>query len=74
MRGVSSSCATGALTATARMREGMPATHSIQHTDLSFGIGGRVTGVLVKEGDMVRAGRPLVRLEDADLKAALAQI
>ena len=44
----------------------------IRRADLSFRTGGRVTEVLVKEGNQVKAGQPLVKLQDADLKAALA--
>jgi len=43
-----------------------------RHADLSFRTSGRVAEVLVKEGDPVKAGQPLVRLQDAELKAALA--
>jgi len=46
----------------------------VRHADLSFNTGGRVAEVLVKEGDSVRAGQPLVRLQDAELKAALASV
>jgi HlyD family secretion protein len=45
----------------------------VRHADLAFRAGGRVSQVLVKEGDVVRAGQPLVKLQDADQKAALAQ-
>ena len=44
----------------------------VKHADLSFRTGGRVAEVQVKEGDKVQAGKPLVRLQDAELKAALA--
>jgi HlyD family secretion protein len=43
-----------------------------QYADLSFRASGRVEKVLVKEGDKVKKGDPLVKLQDADLKAALA--
>ena len=45
----------------------------VRHADLAFRAGGRVSQVLVKEGDQVKAGQPLVKLQDADQKAALAQ-
>jgi len=44
----------------------------IRRADLAFRSGGRVVEVLVKEGDAVKAGQPLVKLQDTDLKAALA--
>jgi HlyD family secretion protein len=44
----------------------------IQSADLSFRSSGRVAQVLIKEGDPVKKGDPLVKLQDADLKAALA--
>jgi HlyD family secretion protein len=44
----------------------------VRYADLSFRTSGRVAQVLVAEGDQVKAGQPLVKLEDADLKAALA--
>jgi multidrug resistance efflux pump len=44
----------------------------VRHADLAFRTGGRVAEVLVKEGDLVKAGQPLVKLQDAELKAALA--
>ena len=45
----------------------------IRHADLAFRTGGRVVQVLVKEGDQVKAGQPLVKLDDAELKAGLLQ-
>jgi HlyD family secretion protein len=45
----------------------------VRAADLAFRTGGRVVQVMVKEGDLVKAGQPLVKLQDADLKAALAQ-
>src|SRR5512137_2687555 len=45
----------------------------VQSANLSFRSSGRVAQVLVKEGDSVQSGQPLVKLQDADLKAALAQ-
>lgn len=44
-----------------------------RHADLAFRTSGRVIQVLVKEGDQVRAGQPLVKLDDAELKAGLLQ-
>ena len=46
----------------------------IKYADLSFRSSGRIIQVLVKEGDQVKAGQPLVKLQDADLKAALAAV
>ncbi len=43
------------------------------HSDLSFRMSDRVVQILVKEGDQVKAGQPLVKLQDADLKASLLQ-
>ncbi len=40
---------------------------------LAFRLAGRVAEVLVAEGQPVRAGDPLIRLESADLQAAVAQ-
>jgi len=40
---------------------------------LSFRLSGRVAEVLVKEGEAVTAGQTLIQLENADLKAAVAQ-
>jgi HlyD family secretion protein len=45
----------------------------IRHADLAFRTGGRVAEVLVKEGDVVRASQPLVKLQDVELQAALMQ-
>jgi HlyD family secretion protein len=45
----------------------------IRHADLAFRMGGRVTEVLVKEGNQVKAGQSLVKLDDAELKAGLLQ-
>jgi HlyD family secretion protein len=45
----------------------------VRKADLAFRASGRVTQVLVKEGEQVKIGQPLVKLQDADLKAALAQ-
>lgn len=42
-------------------------------SDLAFRTGGRVTAVLVSEGDMVKRGQSLVRLQDDELKATIAQ-
>jgi len=42
------------------------------YADLAFSASGRVAQVLVTEGDQVKAGQPLVKLQDASLKAALA--
>jgi multidrug resistance efflux pump len=44
----------------------------VKRADLAFRSSGRVAQVLVAEGDTVKAGQPLVKLQDADLKAALA--
>ncbi len=45
----------------------------IRHADLSLSANGRVLEVLVTEGEQVRAGQPLIQLQDTALKAALAQ-
>ncbi len=45
----------------------------MRHADLAFRTGGRVVQVLVAEGDQVKAGQPLVKLQDTELKAALVQ-
>ncbi|HWP92826.1 MAG TPA: efflux RND transporter periplasmic adaptor subunit [Thermodesulfobacteriota bacterium] len=48
---------------------------TIEADDILVGskIGGRVTEVLVKEGDKVKAGEVLVRLDDAELKSRREQ-
>ena len=45
----------------------------VRKADLAFRTSGRVAQVLVKEGDLVKGGQALVKLQDADLKAVLAQ-
>ena len=40
---------------------------------LAFRLGGRVAEVLVNEGEVVKEGSVLIRLEDADLQAAVLQ-
>lgn len=42
-------------------------------SDLAFRTGGRVIDVLVSEGDVVKQGQPLVRLQDDELKIAVTQ-
>ncbi len=42
-------------------------------SDLAFRSGGRVAEVLVSEGDQVKQGQALIRLQDDELKAALNQ-
>ena len=41
--------------------------------DLAFRSGGRVAEVLIKEGDQVKHGQALIRLQDDELQAALSQ-
>lgn len=41
--------------------------------DLAFRTGGRVAEVLIAEGDQVKQGQALIRLQDDELKAAVAQ-
>jgi multidrug efflux pump subunit AcrA (membrane-fusion protein) len=45
----------------------------VQRATLAFKTGGRVTEILVSEGAVVKAGTPLARLDDAMLKAQVAQ-
>ncbi len=45
----------------------------VHRADLAFRTGGRIVEILVKEGDVVLAGQPLVKLQDIELRAALAQ-
>ena len=47
--------------------------HPLREVDLAFKRGGRLAAVLVKEGDQVQAGQTLLRLDDADLAASVAQ-
>ncbi|HSD82375.1 MAG TPA: efflux RND transporter periplasmic adaptor subunit [Anaerolineae bacterium] len=42
-------------------------------SDLAFRTGGRVIAVLVAEGDVVKQGQPLIRLQDDELKIGVAQ-
>jgi multidrug efflux pump subunit AcrA (membrane-fusion protein) len=42
-------------------------------SDLAFRSGGRVTEILVAEGDLAKQGQALVRLQDDQLQAAVAQ-
>ena len=42
-------------------------------SDLAFRSGGRIAEVLVSEGDQVKQGQALVRLQDDELQAALSQ-
>ena len=44
-----------------------------QHSDLAFRSGGRVAQILVSEGDQVKQGQALIKLQDDQLKAAVAQ-
>ena len=49
------------------------ALEPVQSVELSFGIGGEVTEVLVKEGESVKAGDVIARLDSAAQRNALAQ-
>ncbi len=80
MAGCSSSNATKTPTPTATPRITHPSGATTQgyvtpihHADLAFRTSGRVAQMLVAEGDQVKAGQPLIKLQDAELKAALAQ-
>lgn len=46
---------------------------TLSRVDAGSTVTGRVAQVLVREGDAVQAGQPLVRLEDDESEAALAQ-
>jgi len=46
---------------------------ALSRVDVGSTVTGRVEKVLVREGDAVRAGAPLVELEPAEWRAALAQ-
>lgn len=52
------------------------ASGTVEATQLELGpeVGGRVTGVFVEEGQEVRAGEPLFRLDDALLVASLGRV
>ncbi len=45
----------------------------VRHAELAFRAGGRVTEILVTEGDQVKAGQPLIKLQETALRAALEQ-
>jgi len=49
------------------------ALEPVQSVELSFGIGGEVTEVLVKEGESVKAGDVIARLDSAAQRNAVAQ-
>ena len=49
------------------------ALEPVQSVELSFGIGGEVTEVLVKKGESVKAGDVIARLDSAAQRNALAQ-
>jgi multidrug efflux pump subunit AcrA (membrane-fusion protein) len=49
------------------------ALEPVQSVELSFGIGGKVAEVLVKEGDSVKAGEAIARLDSAAQRNAVAQ-
>ena len=82
LAGVATGCAGGAqaaaAVATPGLAEAQPVVsaeayvHPLREVDLAFKRGGTLSEVLVKEGDRVQAGQPLLRLEDADLQTALA--
>jgi HlyD family secretion protein len=44
-----------------------------RRSDLAFRSGGRVTEILIAEGDQVKQGQALIRLQDDQLQAAVAQ-
>jgi HlyD family secretion protein len=45
----------------------------VRSSDLAFRSGGRVTEVLIAEGDQVKQGQALIRLQDDQLQATVAQ-
>jgi membrane fusion protein (multidrug efflux system) len=46
---------------------------AVQSTDLRPEVQGRITGILVREGQAVAAGTPLFKVDDAELTAQVAQ-
>src|SRR5258705_1553289 len=46
---------------------------AVQSTDLRPEVQGRITGILVREGQVVAAGTPLFKVDDAELTAQVAQ-
>ena len=46
---------------------------AVQSTDLRPEVQGRITRMLVREGQLVDAGTPLFKVDDAELKAQVAQ-
>ncbi len=46
---------------------------AVQSTDLRPEVQGRITGILAREGQAVAAGTPLFKVDDAELKAQVAQ-
>jgi membrane fusion protein (multidrug efflux system) len=46
---------------------------AMQSTELRPEVQGRITGILVREGQAVAAGTPLFKVDDAELKAQVAQ-
>src|SRR5262245_16531851 len=46
---------------------------AVQSTDLRPEVQGRITGILVREGQAVAAGSALFKVDDAELKAQVAQ-
>jgi HlyD family secretion protein len=61
--------------ASAQNGGGLTASGTIETTDVTISpeVGGRVLEVLAKEGDAVQAGQALIHMDDALLKAQLAQ-
>jgi HlyD family secretion protein len=45
----------------------------VQHSDLSFQVGGRIVAIQVEEGEAVTAGQLLAQLDDSIYQAGLAQ-
>jgi RND family efflux transporter MFP subunit len=52
----------------------LPGTvRAVQHADMGFEVAGRITEFLVKEGQRVKQGEVLARLDDRDYQASLDQ-